>query len=538
MAALPPALKWSIVETMDAVASRFEATYPGERTLADFDGGVTLSGGYKNEDGTTDIVEFFTSGVIDSVRVVYTPSGPTTVVKGRDARLDAAPVLPLQAPIRGGIEASVRYGVLPPPPAGWSRVTAVSALQCCAALIPGPLLFGTWDYGIFVSFAARGHKIDTVRELLAPQSITEVSRPYVWRRYDGTFVIAPLGQGAAAEWDVDAAEWLLSDDVAVEETWGPRYSHYLLTGGPDVSFIEDVWAANTQPTTSIVFGFDEAGRLISSSTSVTVGRKEDGATVSTVQSTWGLDPDNPDGSLVELSYEVTGYAWEAPMVGSRFQLLNRPVLFAQATWSQVRTQLDSGLFAMRPSQFSTTGYDYDVFKISTGSATLTRSLDPETGDTIGSSLSVESVNRVLNMTLRTLLTPDAAGSQAFVSGGLPPGGAGVNPQLPAVLREGSTGTGWTDVEYGSSNLSAANLDGIVGRIGSETGMVKGEVVFTISAMPQLHRGDKVTIRDLPMPDKTTRTFSGQVVNLETSFSEEQSGGLVQNVTLRYWRADV
>ena len=552
MSTLPPALKWKVTATMDAVTAMFEATYPGEWGLADFANGVTLSGGYKDALGAVDVVDVFTSGIIESVRVIYTPQGPTTEVKGRDAGFTltdnvsliqfltadalASPVLPLGAPIQGGLNPHVSYGVLPPPPAGWSRVTATDAAQCCAAILGSAPYFGTWNYAIFASFTASGHKIDTIRQLLGPQSVAEVSKPYIWHRYDGVFVIAPLGLGGAADWDLDASEWLLNGELSVSETWGPRYAHYLLTGGPDVSFIGDVYRANAQPTTSTVWGWDETGVIVSMSTSVTVGRPQDGATESTIRTTWGPDPDNPNRALVELSFELTKYLWEAPMIGSRFQLLNRPVLFSQATWSQTRTLMDNGLYEMRPSQFSVVGQNYDVFKVSTGAATLSRALDPVTGESTGTTLSVEHMNRVLNFTLRTLLSPDAIGSQAFLSGGLPPGGAGTNAQLPACLREAApSAAGWTDVEYGNPNLSQEDLDTIVNHLTGETGKVKGEVAFSIAALPQLHHGDMATVRNLPLPDGSRRTFRGQVVSLTTKYGEAEGGGLLQDVTLRYWR---
>ena len=322
--------------------------------------------------------------------------------------------------------------------------------------------------------------------------------------------------------------------MVIAESPGPKYAHWLLTGGPDVSFIDDVYAANSQPTTSVVFGYDANGRLVSSSTSIAVGRKEDGAVLSAIRFTWGPDPDDPGNlNLVELSYEVTGYTWEAPIIGSKFQLLNRPVLLRQATWHQTRTPVGD-VFELRPSAFSITGHDYDVFKVSTGSTTVTQELDPETGDLVRTTVSAESLNRVLNMTLRTLLSPDAVGSQAFISGGLPAGGAGSNAQLPACLREGAAGVGWTDVELGNGNLSNAELDQIVGRIGAESGQIKGEVAFECASLPQLHLGDLATIRNFPLPDGSLRTFQGQVANLVSSYS--QTGGLMQALTLRYWRA--
>jgi len=113
-------------------------------------------------------------------------------------------------------------------------------------------------------------------------------------------------------------------------------------------------------------------------------------------------------------------------------------------------------------------------------------------------------------------------------------GAGSNAQLPACLREGAAGVGWTDVELGNGNLSNAELDQIVGRIGAESGQIKGEVAFECASLPQLHLGDLATIRNFPLPDGSLRTFQGQVANLVSSYS--QTGGLMQALTLRYWRA--
>jgi hypothetical protein len=551
MSTLPQALNWKVTASMDIVTAMFEARYPGEWTFDDFAGGVTLQGGYKNEDGSVELVDIFTSGIIDSVRAIHAPTGPVTEVKGRDAGYtltdnialiqflsqDAirSPVLPLRAPLHGGIDTAELSGILPPPPSGWSRVVATSAAQCCRAVLGGgSLLFGTWDYPVVASFVSRGHKIDALRTLLGPQSLLEVSRPYIWHRHDGVFVVAPLGGGASADWDLDASEWLLSGDVTISEQPGPKYAHWLLTGGPDVSFIGDVYAANSQPTTSVVFGYDAHGVLVSSSTSVSVGRKEDGAVQTAIRFTWGPDPDNADNhTMVELTFETTGYTWEDPIIGSKFQLLNRPVLLRQSTWHQTRVAVGD-FFELRPSAHSITGYDYDVFKVSTGSTTLTEELDPETGTTVRVTISSESLNRVLNMTLRTTLSPDAVGSQAFISGGLPAGGAGSNAQLPACLREGSAGVGWTDVELGNGNLSNVELGQIVGRIGTESGQIKGEVAFECASLPQLHLGDLATIRRFPLPNGSLRTFRGQVATLVSSYS--QTGGLVQALTLRYWRA--
>ena len=124
MPTLPQALNWRVTASLDIVTAMFEARYPGEWTLADFAGGVTLRGGYKNADGAVELVDIFTSGIIDSVRVVHAPTGPITEVKGRDAGYtltdnialiqflsqDAlrSPVLPLQAPLHGGIDRAER----------------------------------------------------------------------------------------------------------------------------------------------------------------------------------------------------------------------------------------------------------------------------------------------------------------------------------------------------------------------------------------------------------------------------------------------